>query len=84
MSFCSLLCVISSVFVYFCCCLPCHLSPLVQADYLSGKSVFEQSSLEAAISGVIFEIIEPEQTVSGAADNAIINHFRQLGPAYSR
>ena len=42
--------------------------PLIfQNDFISGETPFEEEQLEAAISGVIFETIEKEQTVCDAA-----------------
>ncbi len=56
----------------------------VQEDYSSGRTSFDQGQVEAAISGVLFEVIEPEQTVSGTAENVVINHFRNLSLTHSR
>lgn len=52
--------------------------------YLSGSTPFEQLSLEAAISGVIFEFIDREKTVALAADQAVLNYLRHLEPGHSK
>ena len=40
---------------------------IFQNDFISGQTPFEEEQLEAAISGVIFQTIEKEQTVCDAA-----------------
>ena len=49
--------------------LPCpdFMLLMFQNDFISGETPFEEEQLEAAISGVIFQTIEKEQTVCDAA-----------------
>ncbi|XP_031560013.1 uncharacterized protein C05D11.1-like [Actinia tenebrosa] len=52
--------------------------------YLSGQTLFDSSDLEAAISSVIFGIINREKSVSSTAYQSMIAPFRNVGSGYNR
>ena len=57
---------------------------LPQSGYLSGSTPFDEVQLESAISGVIYEIIEREKTVSHAASNALMCYLKQVDNSHNR
>ena len=57
---------------------------LLQSGYLSGSTPFDEVQLESAISGVIYEIIEREKTVSHAASNALMCYLKQVDNSHNR
>ena len=57
---------------------------LPQTGYLSGSTPFDEVQLESAISGVIYEIIEREKTVSDAASNALMCYLKQVDNSHNR
>ena len=57
---------------------------LPQTGYLSGSTPFDEVQLESAISGVIYEIIEREKTVSDAASDALMCYLKQVDNSHNR
>ena len=57
---------------------------LPQTGYLSGSTPFDDVQLESAISGVIYEIIEREKTVSDAASDALMCYLKQVDNSHNR
>eukprot|EP00112_Aurelia_sp_Birch-Aquarium-sp1_P017903 Seg42.13_Seg42.8 transcript_id=Seg42.13_Seg42.8/GoldUCD/mRNA.D3Y31 product="putative protein C05D11.1" protein_id=Seg42.13_Seg42.8/GoldUCD/D3Y31 len=53
-------------------------------DFISGETPFEEEQLEAAISGVIFETIEKEQTVCDAAFQSMVSTFKGVSQQFSK
>ena len=53
-------------------------------EYAEGKVEFEQVKLEAAISSIVFAIIQNEEGVFDAAEQAFINSYRNLPANYQR
>ena len=60
-----------------------HIS-LTQTGYISGTTPFDQVQLESAISGVIYEVIEREKTVSDAAGDALLRYLKEVDDSYNR
>lgn len=59
----------------------CHIAvplPLLQEGYASGTCAVDSAQLDAAKSGVIYQVIAREKTVSAAATQAMLSHFRQV------
>uniref|UniRef100_UPI00358F5AD4 uncharacterized protein C05D11.1-like isoform X2 n=1 Tax=Myxine glutinosa TaxID=7769 RepID=UPI00358F5AD4 len=50
----------------------------ILAEYVSEESIWETISVEAAVSSVIYEIVERETTVSEAALQSLISSFRGI------
>lgn len=46
--------------------------------FVTGKTPFEHVQLEAAISGVIFEVIDREKTVTAAANQALLCYLQEV------
>ena len=51
---------------------------------MSGSTPFDQVQLESAISGVIYEVIEQEKTVSDAANDALVRYLKEVDNSYNR
>lgn len=52
--------------------------PLLQEGYASGTCPVDPAQLEAAKSGVIYQLIAREKTASAAAIQAMLSHFKQV------
>lgn len=52
--------------------------------YFRGETQFEQSSLEGAISSLVFEIVEGEGRVHKAARESFLTYMRGLQPGHNR
>ncbi|XP_048587317.1 uncharacterized protein C05D11.1 isoform X1 [Nematostella vectensis] len=52
--------------------------------YLSGETLISAGELEAAISSVIFSIINREKSVSSVASESMLGEFRGVQPGYNR
>ncbi|XP_072172090.1 uncharacterized protein C05D11.1-like [Diadema setosum] len=52
--------------------------------YLNGKTEFTSDQLEAAISSVLYEVIEREETVASTSNESLLNYFRGVGQSYNR
>eukprot|EP00794_Sanderia_malayensis_P015884 gene15884-17484_t len=53
-------------------------------DFISGKTPFEEEQLEAAVSGVIFQTIEKEQTIGDAAHQSMLSVFKGIEQSFCR
>ena len=60
------------------------LPSLLQSDHVHGEVELEQVPVEAAISGVIYQVIEEGKTVADAADQAVLQHLRAVAPTFSK
>jgi len=52
----------------------------IAKDYLAKKLEFEDTMLEAARSGVIFSIVNREETLEKVGEQAFLNYLRKIGP----
>ena len=52
--------------------------------YHTGKTKFEQVPLEAAISGLVYELVEEESRVVKAARKSFLNFLRNAPANYNR
>ena len=55
-----------------------------QDGYLTGKTPFDEVQLETAISSVLYEIIEREETVSATSEESLLNYFQGTSKDYNR
>ncbi|XP_071830473.1 uncharacterized protein C05D11.1-like [Apostichopus japonicus] len=52
--------------------------------YLNKSTLFDNLQVETAISSVLYEIIEREETVSSVSDESLMNYFRNSDKDYNR
>ena len=52
--------------------------------FLSGKEEFDEMTLEASRSSVMFEIIEREKTIGDAGMESLLNHLRHMAKDYNQ
>ena len=58
--------------------------PPPQSGFVTGSTPFEHVQLEAAISGVIYEVIEREKTVEEAAHQAVLSYLQDVDYGHSK
>ncbi|XP_022082849.1 uncharacterized protein C05D11.1-like [Acanthaster planci] len=52
--------------------------------YLSGQTTFDPVQLETAISSVLYEVIEREETVASTSHESLLSYFRETDQNYNR
>ncbi|XP_033118146.1 uncharacterized protein C05D11.1-like [Anneissia japonica] len=52
--------------------------------YLSGDTVFEDVQFEAAVSSVLYEVIEREETVASTSEESLVSYLRRTNKDYNR
>ncbi len=51
---------------------------------MSGRVPFEKGQLEAAVSGVVYQVVQREEDVASCQQEATLNYIRQLKQNYNR
>ena len=57
---------------------------LLCVGYLNGSEEFEEMSLEASRSSVMFEVIEREKSIGDASVESMMNHLRAVDKHYNK
>ncbi|XP_071956159.1 uncharacterized protein C05D11.1-like [Antedon mediterranea] len=52
--------------------------------YITGKTVFEDVQFEAAVSSVLYEVIEREETVASTSQESLLSYLRGTNKDYNR
>ncbi len=56
----------------------------MQSGFVSGRVPFEEGQLEAAVSGVVYEVVECEEDIASCQLEATLHYIRQLEQNYNR